>query len=77
MPQSDAPQFIAEVMALGETHAERATKLGVHLNTISTMARSGRIPKCVARYLPYPNIIAALHRDALALEAKKKNGTAS
>lgn len=72
MATSDAPQFIAEVMALGSTHAERAAKLGVHLNTISVMARTGRIPKCVARYLPYPNVIAALHRDALAIQARDK-----
>lgn len=73
MTTSDAPQFIAEVMALGTTHAERAEKLGVHLNTVSMMARTGRIPKCVARYLPYPNVVAALHRDALAILAREKS----
>jgi hypothetical protein len=77
MAPSEAPQFIAEVMALGDTHAERAERLGVHLNTISAMARSGRIPKCVARYLPYPNILAALHRDSLAYIAEQRKNKPS
>lgn len=75
--QGEAPEFIAEVMALGSTNVERAQAIGAHVNTISTMKTSGRIPKCLSRYLPYPNVIAALHRDALALQAKKKNGTAT
>lgn len=77
MPESEAPQFIKEVMALGANNVQRASALGVHINTIRTMTRTGKIPKCVARYLRYPNIVAALHRDALAYVAHNPADTAS
>lgn len=72
----EAPEFVAEVMALGKTHAERARKLGVHENTIIHMLRTKRIPKCLSRYMPFPQCFAALHRDSLAYLAQQKNNSA-
>lgn len=71
--EDEAPQFIDEIMKLGNTHAERAEKTKVHENTIIKMAARRKVPKCVARYLPFPDAIAALHRDSLAYVARHRN----
>jgi hypothetical protein len=75
--EDEAPQFIDAVLSLAPTHAERASVIGVHENTIIKMATKRKIPKCVARYLPFPHVIAALHRDALAYVANHQDTSTS